>query len=102
MSTISSAHTDAQLGILLERAGRLGAKDQGGLDFEVAARTHSVDATAGHRELLLLDHFIALVRDRWPPQMRGRGGDRGDAPVSHGFGGMAIGQLHEQRVFDQC
>ena len=40
LAHVGSAHTDAQLGILLERARRMAAEDQGVLDIEVAARTH--------------------------------------------------------------
>jgi len=39
LAHVGSAGTDAQLGILLERARRLVAEDQGVRDFEVAART---------------------------------------------------------------
>jgi hypothetical protein len=46
---VGSAHTDAQLGILLERASRIVAEDQGVLDFEVAARTQRVDGVADWR-----------------------------------------------------
>ena len=49
LAHVGSAHTDAQLGILLERAGRLVAEDQGVLDFEVAARTQSVEGVADWR-----------------------------------------------------
>ena len=38
LAHVGSAHTDAQLGILLEQARRIAAEDQGVLDIEVAAR----------------------------------------------------------------
>jgi hypothetical protein len=46
---VGSAHTDAQLGILLEQARRIAAQDQGVLDIEVAARTQSFDGIADWR-----------------------------------------------------
>jgi hypothetical protein len=49
LAHVGSAHTDAQLGILLERARRMAAEDQGVLDIEVAARSQSVDGIAGWR-----------------------------------------------------
>jgi len=49
LAHVGSAHTDAQLGILLERAQRILAEDQGVLDIEVAARTQRVDAVADWR-----------------------------------------------------
>ena len=49
LAHVGSAHTDAQLGILLERAGRLVAEDQGVLNFEVPARTQSVEGVADWR-----------------------------------------------------
>ena len=49
MAHVGSAHTDAQLGILLERARRIVAEDQGVLDFDVAARTQRVEGVADWR-----------------------------------------------------
>lgn len=49
LAHVGSAHTDAQLGILLEQARRIAAEDQGVLDIEVAARTESVDGIADWR-----------------------------------------------------
>ena len=49
LAYVGSAHTDAQLGLLLERAGRLVAEDEGVLDFEVAVRTQSVKGLADWR-----------------------------------------------------
>lgn len=49
LAHVGSAHTDAQLGILLEQAQRIVAEDQGILDIEVPARTQSVDAVADWR-----------------------------------------------------
>lgn len=49
LAHVGSAHTDAQLGILLEQARRIAAQDQGVLDIEVAARTQSVDGIADWR-----------------------------------------------------
>jgi DDE family transposase len=49
LAHLGSAHTDAQLGVLLERARRIAAQDQGVLDIEVAARTQSVDGIADWR-----------------------------------------------------
>ena len=46
---VGSAHTDAQLGILLERARRIAAEDQGVLDIKVAARAQRMDAVADWR-----------------------------------------------------
>ena len=57
---VGSAHTDAQLGILLERARRILAEDQEVLDIEVAARTQRVDAVADWRrgELPVADRTL--------------------------------------------
>lgn len=49
LAHVGSAHTDAQLGILLERARQIAAEDQGVLDIEVPARTQSVDGIADWR-----------------------------------------------------
>lgn len=49
LAHIGSAHSDAQLGILLEQARRIAAQDQGVLDIEVPARTQSVDGVADWR-----------------------------------------------------
>jgi hypothetical protein len=49
LAHVGSAHTDAQLGILLEQARRIAAEDQGVLDIEVAARTQRVDGVADWR-----------------------------------------------------
>ena len=46
---IGSAHTDAELGILLERARHVVAGDQVALDFEVAARAQRVGDVADWR-----------------------------------------------------
>ncbi|BBY59335.1 hypothetical protein MSAR_24710 [Mycolicibacterium sarraceniae] len=37
LAHVGSAHTDAELGILVEAARRIAAADQGALDIEVAA-----------------------------------------------------------------
>ncbi|GAB3039713.1 IS1634 family transposase [Mycobacterium bourgelatii] len=49
LAHVGSAHTDAQLGILLEQARRIAAQDQGVLDIEAPARTQSIDAIADWR-----------------------------------------------------
>ena len=49
LAHVGSAHTDAQLGILLEQARRIATQDQGVLDIEVGARTESVDGIADWR-----------------------------------------------------
>ena len=49
LAHVGSAHTDAQLGILLEQARRIAAEGQGVLDIEVPARTQSVDGIADWR-----------------------------------------------------
>jgi Transposase DDE domain len=49
LAHVGSAHTDAQLGILLEQARRIAAQDQEVLDIEVAARTQSVHGIADWR-----------------------------------------------------
>ena len=49
LAHIGSAHTDAQLGVLLERARQIAAEDQGVLDIEVPSRTQSVDGVADWR-----------------------------------------------------
>jgi len=54
LAHVGSAHTDAQLGILLERARQIAAENQGVLDIEVAARTQPVDGIADWRAGVLL------------------------------------------------
>jgi hypothetical protein len=54
LAHVGSAHTDAQLGILLERARRIAAEDQGVLDIEVTARSQRVDGVADWRAGALL------------------------------------------------
>jgi hypothetical protein len=49
LAHVGSAHTDAQLGILLERARQIAAEDQGVLDIKVPVRTQSVDGIADWR-----------------------------------------------------
>ncbi|TGD85211.1 IS1634 family transposase, partial [Mycolicibacterium sp. CH28] len=49
LAHVGSAHTDAELGILVEAARRIAAADQGALDIEVAARTQRVDDVADWR-----------------------------------------------------
>jgi len=49
LAHVGSAHTDAQLGILLEQARRIAAQDQGVLDIEVPVRSQSIDRIADWR-----------------------------------------------------
>ena len=46
LAHIGSAHTDAELGMLLEKARVIALGDQGQLEFEVPARTESVAEVA--------------------------------------------------------
>lgn len=46
---VGSAHTDAELGVLLERARRLVTGDQEAFEFEVPARTERVGDVADWR-----------------------------------------------------
>ena len=54
LAHVGSAHTDVQLGILLERARQIAAEDQGVLDIEVAARVQPVDGIGDWRAGVLL------------------------------------------------
>jgi Transposase DDE domain len=67
LAHVGSAHTDAQLGNLLERARRIVAEDQGVLDFEVAARTQSVDGVADWRSGELIPATSRLIGAPAPP-----------------------------------
>jgi hypothetical protein len=69
LAHVGSAHTDAQLGILLERARRIAAEDQGVLDIEVAARTQRVDGIADWRAGELIP---ATTRPKGAPVPPGR------------------------------
>ena len=51
---VGSAHTDAELGILLERARRIATGDQDVLDFEVSARAQRVADVADWRSGTLI------------------------------------------------
>ena len=86
LAHLGSAHTDAELGILLERARGIVAGGQHALDIEVAARAQSLTDVPDYRESRLVrlpvrpegrlsagpagtddgDLFSAVVRrDRW-------------------------------------
>ena len=54
LAHLGSAHTDAELGVLLARAREVVAEGQQALDFEVSARTQSVSDVADYREAALL------------------------------------------------
>ena len=54
LAHLGSAHTDAELGILLEQARTMVVGGQAALDFEVAARAHSVTDVADFRERALI------------------------------------------------
>ena len=54
LAHLGSAHTDAELGILLEQARTMVVGGQAALDFEVAARPHSVTDVADFRERALI------------------------------------------------
>jgi Transposase DDE domain len=62
LAHVGSAHTDAELGILLERARRIVAGEQGALDFEVHARAERVDDVADFRAGLLVSPPAASKR----------------------------------------
>jgi len=51
---VGSAHTDAELGILLEQAKAIVIGGQVALDFEVAARAQSMTDVADFRERALM------------------------------------------------
>lgn len=65
---VGSAHTDAELGVLLERARRIATGDQDVLDFEVPARTERVVGVADWR---------AGTLTLSPPGLKGRSGAAG-------------------------
>ena len=54
LAHLGSAHTDAELGILLERARAMVIGGQVALDFEVAARAQSMAGVADFRERVLI------------------------------------------------
>jgi hypothetical protein len=54
LAHVGSAHTDAELGVLLTRAQEVVAAGQQILDFEVSARTQSLTDVADHRQAVLL------------------------------------------------
>lgn len=54
LAHLGSAHSDAELGVLLARAREVVADGQQSLDFEVSARTQSVADVADYREAALL------------------------------------------------
>jgi hypothetical protein len=64
---IGSAHTDAELGVLLERARRLATGDQDVLDFEVPARTERVSDVADWRAGELIPAPAGLKGAPAPP-----------------------------------
>jgi hypothetical protein len=64
---IGSAHTDAELGVLLERARRLATGDQDVLDFEVPARTEHVSDVADWRAGELIPAPAGLKGAPAPP-----------------------------------
>lgn len=54
LAHLGSAHTDAELGILLEQARAMVIGGQVALDFEVAARAQSIAGVADFREQALI------------------------------------------------
>ena len=54
LAHLGSAHTDAELGVLLARAQEVVADGQQSLDFEVSARAQSLTDVADYREAALL------------------------------------------------
>ena len=50
LAHLGSAHTDAELGVLLARAQEVVADGQQSLDFEVSARAQSLTDVADYRE----------------------------------------------------
>jgi hypothetical protein len=54
LAHLGSAHTDAELGILLEQAQAMVIGGQVALDFEVAARAQSMAGVADFREQALI------------------------------------------------
>ena len=54
LAHLGSAHTDAELGILLEQARQMVAGGQAALDFEVAARAQSMADVPDFREQALI------------------------------------------------
>jgi hypothetical protein len=73
LAHVGSAHTDAELGILLEKARAMALGDQGQFGFEVPARTESVDDVADANTPTL---FRAAGQDQNHPG--GPGSDCGD------------------------
>jgi hypothetical protein len=67
LAHIGSAHTDAELGILLERARALAAGEQGALDFEVPACAERVDDVADYRAGRLVPEPAPPKRAPAPP-----------------------------------
>jgi len=59
LAHLGSAHTDAELGVLLARAREVVAEGQQALDFEVSARTQSVSDVADYREAALLKTAVS-------------------------------------------
>jgi hypothetical protein len=67
LAHVGSAHTDAQLGILLEQARRIVAQDQGALDIDVAVRTQRVDDVADWRSGHLMAAALGTKGAPAPP-----------------------------------
>ncbi len=67
LAHVGSAHSDAQLGILLEQARRIAAQDQGALDIEVATRTQRVDDVADWRSGHLMPGVVGPKGAPVPP-----------------------------------
>jgi hypothetical protein len=67
LAHVGSAHTDAQLGILLEKAREIASEDQGALDIEVSARTQRVDDVADWKAGMLTLPTGASKRAPMPP-----------------------------------
>ena len=67
LAHLGSAHTDAELGILLERARGILAGGQHALDIEVAARAQSLADVPDYREPTLLEVSAPKVAPVAPP-----------------------------------
>ena len=77
LAHLGSAHTDAELGILLEQARQMVVGGQAALDFEVAARAQSMADVPDFREQALITAPAAPAVAPVVPPGRTMGASRG-------------------------
>ena len=98
LAHLGSAHTDAELGILLEQARQVVVGGQAALDFEVSVRAQSMTDVADFRERSLIDELsgpsVAAPSLSRPARSQHSGRQPSHAPHDTRLGARAINGDH--------